>query len=344
MNFFFRITSEQHVASSIGQNRMLPTSFTDRFSQIMDLKDQELASEAQGRFAKRSAEYAKRGIVVHHITPSIHHENATWMIPARIEFEVEAVKLLLSSGHELAYSETLATELKQLIESWTTEIWCKQLVDRYGPLTTDQRRQYDNDLFQIRKNGLIKANLQIDLIVDSLKSKIGNTQPQTKEREQKFGILLSARQADIDFQDWAKELKPLNGVIAILFVDIDNFKPFNTQYTNAVVDETILPDAMRLIQNVMLFRGGAYRHGGEEFLLILPNYDLSEATTFAKKVRTAFEETGFKVKDKVERLTVSIGIALWPKHGSRFSEVLEAANSAEIEAKGPKNSCVCAKC
>jgi diguanylate cyclase (GGDEF)-like protein len=126
-------------------------------------------------------------------------------------------------------------------------------------------------------------------------------------------------------------------------VDIDNFKRLNTRHTETIIDETILPDAMKLIQNLIRLRGGAYRHGGEEFLVILPNSDSSEATAFAEKLRSAFESTDFKVKEQVERLTISIGIALWPQHGTTYDELLKTANEAESEAKHTKNTCVLAK-
>lgn len=80
-------------------------------------------------------------------------------------------------------------------------------------------------------------------------------------------------------------------------------------------------------------RGEVYRHGGEEFVVILPNYDLDETIRFAEKVRTAYADKRFIVDNNEQKITVSIGIALWPQHGNDFSEVLAAANKAENQAK-----------
>ena len=90
----------------------------------------------------------------------------------------------------------------------------------------------------------------------------------------------------------------------------------------------------RLVQG----RGEAYRHGGEEFLLIMPNLDTSEAQAFGEKVRIAFEDHRFEVDGETVKITVSIGVALWPVHGDVYREVLQAANRAEVEAKERRNS------
>ena len=303
----------------------------------MEIKHGELASEAQAKFSQRSAEFARRGLSTPHVTHLLHHEVSLWTAISRIESARDAIERLISSGHELAYSENLAAELKQLIESEATEIWCKQSIDRYGYLTGEQRAKYENELFGKRGIALTNAYLEVDLLVDAARSKAGQVQAQLKEFDQKFGILLSGGQARIDFEIWAGELRPAGAAIAILFVDIDNFKRLNSKHTETIIDETILPDAMRLIQRMVNQRGGAYKQGGEEFLVILPNHDGPEAGAFAEKLRLGMQNTIFKVKDQVEQVTVSVGVACWPQHGQTYDEVLRKANQAEAEAKRTKN-------
>ena len=84
-----------------------------------------------------------------------------------------------------------------------------------------------------------------------------------KEHEQKFGILLSARQAERDFTDAVAEAKKWGNPVAILFVDVDRFKALNERWTNATVDEAILPGVQKLLAKLVQGRGEAYRHGGE---------------------------------------------------------------------------------
>jgi diguanylate cyclase (GGDEF)-like protein len=154
-----------------------------------------------------------------------------------------------------------------------------------------------------------------------------------KELEQKFKILLSEPQEQKDFKVWMKKASEFGYKIAVLFIDIDKFKELNNRYTETKVDQTILPDFQHFLKRLTHQRGEAYRHGGEEFVVILPNHDKDEALRFAEKLLTTFENTIFNVDGNEEKLTVSIGIAMWPDHGNKYSDVLEAANKAEHLAK-----------
>jgi len=84
-------------------------------------------------------------------------------------------------------------------------------------------------------------------------------------------------------------------------------------------------------------RGEAYRHGGEEFVLITPNLDAREAEALAEKLRSTFEQHRFDIDGRSEAVTVSVGVAVWPYSGSSYDEVLAAANRAEAEAKKTRN-------
>ncbi len=154
-----------------------------------------------------------------------------------------------------------------------------------------------------------------------------------KELEQKFKILLSQPQEQRDFDNWRADAGEQSFPIGVLFIDIDHFKELNIRHTETKVDQTILPQAQALLRQVTAHRGGAYRHGGEEFVVLLPNHNSEEAMLFAEKLRKAFETYRFQVSLRDEALTVSIGVAIWPDHGETLSEVLEAANRAEHMAK-----------
>ncbi|QOJ34715.1 MAG: GGDEF domain-containing protein [Nitrospira sp.] len=304
---------------------------------MMNIKKEEIALEARSQFSKRSADLARRGFVTPQATISLHHERAMFTMSRRIEQALESINQLLASGHGLPFAETLSDDLKELVRSWVTDSWCKQEIDQYGSLPNEQRAQYEGDLFQKRAIAISKVNLQIDLISDKARTQIAVTGP-LKELEQKFKILLSAAQAKVDFELWVTDLGA-DAKVAVLFIDIDHFKQFNTKYTETRVDETLLPGAMKLIMQLSHHRGGAYRHGGEEFLVILPNVDRDEANNFAEKLRSAFERTSFQVQGNSENMTVSIGIAMYPQHGQTYGDVLQQANLAKALAKTRRNYC-----
>jgi diguanylate cyclase (GGDEF)-like protein len=169
---------------------------------------------------------------------------------------------------------------------------------------------------------------------------IDRTPEQTGELEQKFKILFSLQQANKDFSIWLKNKEEMADGIAILFMDIDGFKSLNTKYTEAKVDKLILPVVQRLLKSLVAHRGRAYRHGGDEFLLILPNHSMHEAKTFSEKVREAFSAKSIHVDGTDEKITFSIGVALWPDHGNGFENILGAANQAKRSAKNLGGNCV----
>ena len=116
-------------------------------------------------------------------------------------------------------------------------------------------------------------------------------------------------------------------------MDIDRFKPLNNEFTETKIDATILPEVQKLIRDLTQHRGEAYRHGGEEFVVILPNHDLKETCSFAEKIRATISAHEFMIDQSVIEITISVGVALWPNDGGDFDAVLSAANKAEHVAK-----------
>jgi diguanylate cyclase (GGDEF)-like protein len=168
--------------------------------------------------------------------------------------------------------------------------------------------------------------------IQELESKLPTQPMNIKEKEQKFGILNSVRQATVDFNSFSSSLGE-DTCLGVLFLDIDNFKSLNTKFTETIVDKKILYPFQQLLNNTCLNRGEAYRHGGEEFLLILPNHAEEEVSQFAERLRRLIEGKKYLVDKDAIQITVSIGIALWPKHGKTLEDLIAKANKAEHEAK-----------
>src|ERR1019366_4323533 len=68
--------------------------------------------------------------------------------------------------------------------------------------------------------------------------------------------------------------------LAVAFVDIDHFKEFNTAHTETVIDRNVLPRFMQLVESHVHFHGHAYRQGGDEYLILLPNLEPRLAIDF----------------------------------------------------------------
>src|SRR5262249_28070462 len=121
--------------------------------------------------------------------------------------------------------------------------------------------------------------------------------------------------------------------IASLFMDLDGFKSLNEKYSESVVDRDIIPPFQRLLLATLGNRGFAYQEGGDEIVVVLPNFTLGMAAEFAKAFQAILKAQTFIVNGTDEiQLKISIGIAHSLPNEDR-SELKENANLALRHAK-----------
>ncbi|MDG4807761.1 diguanylate cyclase [Micromonospora sp. WMMD1120] len=123
-------------------------------------------------------------------------------------------------------------------------------------------------------------------------------------------------------------------MLSVLALDLDRFKTVNDTYGHAAGDTVLAEFARRMraeIREVDL----AFRQGGEEFVLLLPETDARGAAIVAERLGAAVRDTPIAVEGYAGPVvvTVSVGIAVYPDNGSTGREVLEAADDALYEAK-----------
>jgi two-component system cell cycle response regulator len=126
--------------------------------------------------------------------------------------------------------------------------------------------------------------------------------------------------------------------LAVLALDLDRFKEVNDTHGHAAGDAVLAEFARRLraeIREVDL----AFRQGGEEFVVLLPETDAAGGTVVAERLGTAIRRTPVLARSARSTqtvripVTVSIGIAVYPDHGNTGGAVLEAADDALYQAK-----------
>jgi diguanylate cyclase (GGDEF)-like protein len=165
-----------------------------------------------------------------------------------------------------------------------------------------------------------------------------------REYDEKFHILQAPTrfQKDLDYIRRQCELR--GSSIAAAFIDIDDFKKFNSEYTNERVDRDVLPRVMETMEAHLFARGFAYRQGGEEYLALLPSVSLEEAVRILDQLRLKLSE--IKYLGIPDRTTVSIGIChVGDGCYLTDAEVRDRANKASAFAKvpesgKPKKNCV----
>lgn len=146
---------------------------------------------------------------------------------------------------------------------------------------------------------------------------------------QKFGILRAEPQLTADFDASSED----NAGVGLLFIDIDHFKALNTKYTETIVDRNLLIPFHRLLVELVRHRGHSYCVGGDEFIILLRNTDLSETSAFAERLLRTVEDATFDFDDQRERVTLSVGVAHYPDNGKTLADVRERANYSESRAK-----------
>ncbi|GAB3224783.1 hypothetical protein GCM10027447_13720 [Glycomyces halotolerans] len=123
---------------------------------------------------------------------------------------------------------------------------------------------------------------------------------------------------------------------ALLAIDLDRFKDVNDTYGHPVGDQVLAELARRItaqIREVDL----AFRQGGEEFMVLLPETDAAGASVVAERLSRAVASRPFKVNAGAGglelRITVSVGIAVLGQHADGAAEVVAAADEALYAAK-----------
>ncbi|MEG0387030.1 MAG: diguanylate cyclase [Niameybacter sp.] len=122
--------------------------------------------------------------------------------------------------------------------------------------------------------------------------------------------------------------------LTVLFIDIDYFKCYND--LNGHLDgDQVLAQMGQLLQSTLDTQGTVARYGGEEFAVLLPSYDHEEGTKMAERIRHTVEITPFKNEDNQPSgiLTVSVGIATYPKQAKDSIELIKCADDALYRAK-----------
>jgi diguanylate cyclase (GGDEF)-like protein/PAS domain S-box-containing protein len=124
-----------------------------------------------------------------------------------------------------------------------------------------------------------------------------------------------------------------NGLmVALCFVDLDNFKKINDSFGHSYGDDILKQFATR-IQNLVRSCDTLSRIGGDEFILLVENVkEKSEIERIVEKIQSVFEEP-FLVNEQKFFLSASIGISVYPDHGLDSETLIKNADTAMYKAK-----------
>ena len=121
--------------------------------------------------------------------------------------------------------------------------------------------------------------------------------------------------------------------LGILMVDIDHFKLFNDRHGHEAGD-TLLKALGNYLRNNVRADDLACRYGGEEFTLILPELTRETAILRAEAIRAGSQQLRVNYRGlELGKITLSLGVALFPQNGATWEDTLREADKALYEAK-----------
>jgi diguanylate cyclase (GGDEF)-like protein len=121
---------------------------------------------------------------------------------------------------------------------------------------------------------------------------------------------------------------------ALVMLDLDFFKQLNDSYGHHIGDQ-VLRDVAALLMKDMREIDTVARYGGEEFVIILPETTRAGAIFVAERLRRTIEQSKFFAgsPSAVERLTISVGIAMYDEDAQFKRDLIECADAALYAAK-----------
>lgn len=120
--------------------------------------------------------------------------------------------------------------------------------------------------------------------------------------------------------------------VALLFVDLDRFKPVNDAHGHAAGDE-LLRQVARRLEHCLRDEDTVARLGGDEFIVVLPDLRIAEAPAKAADKIVAVLSEPYRLGECFVEISCSIGIALFPRDADNAAALIARADTAMYAAK-----------
>lgn len=141
--------------------------------------------------------------------------------------------------------------------------------------------------------------------------------------------------------EWQRGMRA-GQALGLLVIDIDHFKRINDTFGHLNGDVCLKEVAHTLAHKVHRISDDAFRFGGEEFVVLLPNTDLDGARHMGEVMRAAVEALHITLNGDRLALTISVGVAcMTPVPGTPVEELIDNADQALYQAKREGRNRVC---
>jgi diguanylate cyclase (GGDEF)-like protein len=115
---------------------------------------------------------------------------------------------------------------------------------------------------------------------------------------------------------------------SLIFIDLDHFKEVNDTYGH-LCGSKLLREIAEVVRSSLRLIDYAFRYGGDEFVVLLPQTGKESATVVAKRLHQRLNETRFLVEENLNlHVTASLGLASFPVDASTKAELVRLADEA----------------
>ncbi len=121
--------------------------------------------------------------------------------------------------------------------------------------------------------------------------------------------------------------------LSMIFIDLDYFKLVNDKHGHHYGSK-LLKEVAKLINGSIRTIDMAFRYGGDEFIILMPETNKRSARVVAKKLRDVIKEHTFLAEDGINhKLTASFGVAAYPRDTKNKTDLLNLADNAMYKVK-----------
>lgn len=246
---------------------------------------------------------------------------------------------LQGTATELACRDRQAvyeSDLKRSHRFWTSEshlqLGIRSVV--YLPLSVTDRTIGSLILASRKPNAYSRGQIKLlEKVALQIAAPIENAQLyarlEQKSRSDELTGLFNRRYFEERLREELSRHSRYGDVFSIFMIDLDNFKAYNDVYGHPAGD-VILGQIGRIIKDSIRNVDQAFRYGGDEFVVILPQTARDAAYVVAERVRRQIVE---EMQKKAIAVTSSIGLASYPADGMLSGELVDVADTALYHAK-----------